>query len=372
MMPSLVVRAYRLRSSLVTAIVRATHAACLPLVLSCAALHPGHATGPVPASHTVLTYLADNLSPDGRLLVHEAPPWGTGRTTFAVVDVERRVALGTFEHHEPWPPRDFTPITIAVAFTPDSAVVASLAGRPDQILLWSPHPRQLLARITIPEPIVAFGFSPDGRELLLATPTRLERRAVPDGRRLGEWTIPGVRAFVFLPDGALLVASETRERHRLAVLRAGQRRPRRLRIDAGRDIEAMRISPDGRWLALAAWGPHAREALQVWDLRARRRLAIHSDEVVRSFAFSDDSRLFVASLGAPCVPPRIRHTVVWTVDDARIVTGFHGSATALRVTDREVSAGDSGGLTRIDLGTGVMVPVVPRTCEPYCEIVLCG
>lgn len=370
MLRPLVVRTRR-RLLLVSAIVRAAQAACLLLGMSCAAIRPGPATGPVPTSHTVITYLADNLGPDGRLLVREAPPWGDHRTHLAVVDVERKAVLGTFDHHEPWPPRDFTPITKAIAFTPDAAVVASLAGRPHQVLLWNPRTQQLLARVTLTEPVIAFGFSPDGRELLLATPIRLERRAVPDGRPLGEWKIPGVRTFAFLPDGALLIAIETRERALLAVLRAGHPRPRRLRIDAGRDIEGMRVSPNGRWLALTAWGHHSSETLQVWDLHTRRPLPIHSDEVVRSFAFSDDSRLFVASLGAHCVEPRIRHTIVWATEDARIMTGFSGSATAIRVTGHEVSAVAGDGVTRVDLDTGVMVRVLPPSCEPNCSV-LCG
>lgn len=54
------------------------------------------------------------------------------------------------------------------------------------------------------------------------------------------------------------------------------------------------------------------------------------------------------------------------------MTRFSGSATAIRVTGHEVSAVAGDGVTCVDLDTGVMVRVLPPSCEPHCGLVLCG
>lgn len=327
--------------------------------------------GFTPASSPVFPRSAGALASDGRLYVHDRVE-RAARPPLAVVDLERGVALGDFVAHVAATPDRFD---LALALAPSATMVASLRGRKDEVLVWQPRTRALVGRVRTAggAEVLAFAFTPDERSLMLATAAGLERRALRDGRREAAWDLPGVRAFAAVPGRAEWLVAVERPQPALLRLR-DDRRPRRIAIPGVAGVEHLRISPDGRWLAVAAWGAGADENLHVWDLAARRELALAVPrEAVNALEFSPDGRLLVASLGAPCVAPGVTHLVAWDLARAQAVVDVPlALATALRVTAHEVLAAQADNVVRIALPGGETTALLPATCEPPCGLVVCA
>lgn len=318
---------------------------------------------------------ASVLDASGRFFIHD-DPWGHGASGLVVVDLERVAELGSFVLHES--PRS-DGFHLALALAPSAGMVASLRGREDEILVWEPRNREILSRIRteVGEEILGFTFSPDERSLVLVTSRGLERRALPDGRVLSEWTIPGVRAVTFMPgsDDEMLIAVDRTRGAFFAMLDSRHVRYRRLRIPGLRGVESMSISPDARWLAVSAWGEDAANPLQVWDLVGRRRFdAVGARKAVNAVAFSEDGQILAASLGAPCIHPGRTHLMAWDLRTGHVVADVPlAQANSLRIRGREVLAGVIDNVVRLDLSTGRTTMVLPTGCgKRSCSPTVCG
>lgn len=320
-----------------------------------------------PASSTVLPGAVGAVDSQGRLLV--AP---SQRLLFAVVDLERRGSLGAFEQHVAG-----VPDALALALARSGEVAATLRGRGDEILVWEPRARELRGRVRTEggERVVGFAFTEDDRALMVATRRGIERRAF-DGRLLRSWSIPGTRAFAAVPgaDDRWIVAVELERSEGLELLDEQRARTRRIRIPGTRGVEGLRVSPDGRWLAVGAWGPGAADHLQVWDIAGRRRVAVSAaGRLVNAIAFSGDSRMLVVSLGMRCDGDQATRLVVWDLEQTRVVLDVPlGPASSLRVDGGEVLAVVGGDVVAVDLGSGRTREVFKTPCEPPCGLVICA
>lgn len=344
----------------------------LVLAVACAPRPATTAPGlPASASRSVRTFATSALDARGRLFIR---PVGSvaNHLPFVVVDLEQGVPLGEFSGH-----MAHASDGLALALAPSAALVASLRGRRDEILVWEPWTQKLLTRIRTEasQDVVGFGFTPDSGSLLVATAGGLERRTLPEGRRTAAWAIPGVRAFVAMPGptGELLLAVE-HPKGPFFVFVGERGKTRRLRIPGVTGVEDLRVSPDGRWLAVSAWGRGTADTLQVWDLHTRRRLAMDvADRSVNAVEFSPDSRVLAASLGLPCDHPAKPQLLAWDLTHDEVIAAIPlDSLTALRVIGQEILADLGNSVVRVDLHSGHLTPILTSPCAFPCGVRLCG
>jgi WD40 repeat protein len=167
----------------------------------------------------------------------------------------------------------------------------------------------------------AIGFSPDGRRLLVAN------RFTDDGSALIVYDLAtgqpwrtgpaAVTAAAFLPHGELIVYA-TAEGLAVWELASGQERVK-LPLPEGEIIDALAVSPEGRWVAGINAGSGMRR-LHVWDVRRGVELPalVGHDQVLTAVAFAGGGRLVSGSQDTtalvwqlpapPSTPPPIEAT----------------------------------------------------------------
>jgi hypothetical protein len=360
---------------------RALPVAATLLLGACAARLPAVTEGPAPEGSATPGLPFDDaaLSADGRLLVRRA---GEGITRIDVAPSEARDA--------PPPGRG------ALALAPTGALAAVVSeARPAELVLLETSSGREVRRIEASrgEAVVTFAFSRDGRSLVIATASGVERRSVSDGRRLAAWATPGVLALTPLPsaDDAIVITGERRRRPFVALLRDRQRRPRRLPIDGVFAPQRIAVSADGRWLAIASYdaaAPRPRpvlarraahaaraRALAIWDLTTMTPTPgappLERFDGASALAFAPDDRL-VASVGSPCNGEHER-LIVWSLTRAELLLDRPlRRLDDLRVVDGAILGADDETLLRVDPRSGEVTTL--RSCgdDGSCRIVLCG
>jgi len=194
-----------------------------------------------------------------------------------------------------------------VAFSPDGRQIAipgsANAGGPNgpdhAIYLYdiaAAKGRKAIAGL--PDDPTALSFSPDGRRLLVAN------RYSDDGAAVIVYDVASgqpwrtgpdnVTAATFLPYGELVVFAAD---DRLAVweLASGEERLT-LPLPPGEIIDALAVSPEGRWVAGVNVGSGSRR-VHVWDLQCGTELPalVGHDQVLMAVAFARDGRLISGS-----------------------------------------------------------------------------
>lgn len=313
------------------------------------------------------------LDPEGRLLVRSATTQA-GQASYAVRDVASGELLGEFTGHA-----ESKRYTRSLALTRSGSLVASLRGQGDEILVWDLRTRELVSRIRTDAWVVGYTFDRDERSLMIATERGLERRALQDGRIVAAWPIVGVRAFAAVPGrAAWLLAVQRRSKKKWArpivaeflLLDERRPRPRRLRIPGVFGVVGLRISPDGRMLAVAAWGLDAHH-LQVWNLRTRRRILVNDWGHVNAMEFSADSRTLVASLGFRCTHDA--RVTAWNLGTARPAFEVRAAqASSIRIVGDEARVVIGDDVLGVDLATGRTRDIYKTPCEGICNVMICS
>jgi WD40 repeat protein len=269
----------------------------------------------------------------------------------------------------------------AVAFSPDSRLVASTAQSAD-LKLWDVATEQLLAERRLPQRSQELAFSPSGGLLALNGNGIVRLFAVPS---LEETTnFPGNHA-LFSPDGAKVIyvskdgsgihwrdlktheevvwkSAESLSANCMALSRDGRKialaggaalkvrlwnadSPNRL-LDLGMHADKMQtlaFSPDGHWLASVSWDGTNR----LWNLanpsEPAKSLAAHNSGVWAA-AFSPDGRT-LASGGEDYI---IRLWHLESFQQAGVLRGHFGTVTALAFSPdgNHLASGSGDGTVR--------------------------
>jgi WD40 repeat protein/tRNA A-37 threonylcarbamoyl transferase component Bud32 len=172
----------------------------------------------------------------------------------------------------------------AVAFSPDSALLASGGGRDGTARLWdvaSGRERAVLRHAGVVESVA---FAPDGKTLAVLAGRRvyLWDRSVGPQRAGFQAVTRG--AFAFSPDGRRLLANDKDGKVWLIDPATGRSVGRPLGHLGS--VTAVAYSPDGALVAAA--GP---AGVKVWDVRSRRERAALKAEGPRALDFSPDGRV---------------------------------------------------------------------------------
>lgn len=352
---------------------------------ACAARLPAVSEGPPPevSASPRLPFDDAALSADGRILVR--------RTVEGVTRLDVAPSAPSVSPEPPWRGRG------ALALAPSGALAAIVSeARPAEIALLDTASGREVARIEASggEDVVTFAFSRDGRSLVIATASGVERRSVSDGRRLAAWSVPGVLALTPFPsaDDAILITGEGRRRPFVALLRDQRRRPRRLPIDGIFAPERIAVSADGRWLAITSYDaamprprPHSRFArrsaiaarqrsIAIWDLQTMRRakgtppLGEFEGAIALAFAPGD---LLVASVGFSCHGYH-EHLIVWSLARSELLLDLqHPLFDTLRAVDGSIIGASDYLLVRVDLGSGE-VTVLQDCKSDFCRLRICA
>lgn len=284
-----------------------------------------------------------------------------GQVWAASVDPQAEAAKSRIEIHDAATgklvrtiPTDWYGIT-AMALVPDGLLVGSGAVSPDDapegsVHVWNFGSGQLLKTY----PGLASAFSPDGRwmarvdtfspKVILADlSTGQDRQTIlasnamrisfsPDGRQLATtggivselklWSVDtgkeietlqpadnsyGLSAVVFSPDGKAVAAAPYAGNSIKIWDVAAAREQQTFRGQSA--VQGIAVSPDGRWLAAGS-----QEALSVWDLAARKKIATPYSGPVSHVVFSRDGRWLAANAGLqfPGETLKVWDTKSWT------------------------------------------------------------
>ena len=142
------------------------------------------------------------------------------------------------------------------------------------------------------EPGYPFGFSPDGRMVLLETETGAKVLEVDTKREISRWDVPMhfLRGAVFSPDGRMVVVYCGDLSIRLWEVATGKQRL--ILTKYMKYINACVFSPDGGILAIGGTD----NTVLFWDVRDGKELHVFSghSETINGLAFSLDGRRLVS------------------------------------------------------------------------------
>jgi serine/threonine protein kinase/WD40 repeat protein len=248
-----------------------------------------------------------------------------------------------------------------LAFSPDGALAASVAGSIGQVRLWDLASGQLVAEATVAEGPTRLAFAPDGRSLAVTSLGRVLLFEV-GGRR--EQTValvhPGlVDSVAWAPDGKALVclARDRETSAEVSVWQVDETGEPGLAPAARWWLNLMTepwsapvaVHPDGKWIAVPRQGE-----VYLWDVAGRmvpQPLPVPSSGILR---FGPAGRLWTATGTKVHVwevsPPG--HVFTWSNAVQATLTG-RGNIEALAVGRRWSLAGDRyGRVHRLNSATG--------------------
>lgn len=242
------------------------------------------------------------LSPDGRWLAASRSAGRIveeDRTTLELYDAATGQRLAVCDGQR-------APIT-ALAFSADSATLASGSARASDVWLWqvpAGQPALLIPDIVDDCSVEALALQPDGRLLAVAG---IDWMATSGGDgQVVLWDLDARKPARVLPGGATAVAFAPRGQL-LAVATLG-RSVRVYDVSDGRlvfelrghleTVLALAYSPEGKWLASAGED----RCVRLWDARSGAAAAAWElDNPVRALAFSGDGRaLFTGNANTSC------------------------------------------------------------------------
>ena len=223
------------------------------------------------------------------------------------------------------------PVT-AVAFSPHGPYLAT-ASEDATARLWEMPGGREVVHLAHTGEVRQVTFSPQGAYIATTSADRTARVwEVPSGREVARLAHTAlVRAAVFSPDGAVLVTTNGNTRSqesniiRVWAVPSGRQSMQMLHTsDQGRwstGIEALAMSPDGKFLATAS----ADQSARLWDMSTgREAVRLDHASTVEALAFSSDGRYLATG-------SRNSTIQVWEMSSGKTVQEMHHSDGVVKV-----------------------------------------
>jgi WD40 repeat protein len=204
----------------------------------------------------------------------------------------------------------------SIAFSPDSQIVAG-AGDDGAVRLWSTRTGALQQTISgFVGQVQAVSFSPDGKELAVASNKDQGRKTTSEialwdlvtGKRLwtrtGKWDDDWIFSLAFSPDGKTLAAADGK----IKLYEASTDKAKEILKVEGRKALRVAFSPDGKtlaggggyWIQVAGGTQQISEAY-LWDFPSAKpqRTLTDLQPWLRSIAFSPDGNILATGTSGP-------------------------------------------------------------------------